>query len=86
MILPLLVFGDRVQTGVYRALQSARITERTWPVSVFLRSSDRLESFLERHVHVDAFTLDIMRIADNRRLGTASWLTSADSTSAVPSR
>ena len=50
-----------------------------------LEGIGRFNTLLQRYINIDALALYVMRETYDRRLCNCSWLTSADSTSAVPS-
>ena len=75
-------------TGCGPGSRSGRSLLRTQSRSSADRAAARSASrpTQERHVRVDALPLDVVRIADDRRLGDRWCATSALSTSAVPRR
>jgi len=86
MILPERVFG---RFGAHCNRSGAAIgliSLRTHWTSSMRSGSLGSSSARQRHIGVDALALDVVRIADDRRLGDLRWATSALSISAVPRR
>ena len=69
MILPLRVFGSASVKRISSGRASAPISFATCAFSSFFSSSVGVDALLQRHEAADAFALDLVRPADDRRLG-----------------
>ena len=69
MILPERVLGRPGANWILSGVAIGPISLRTCPTRVFFRSSVGSTPCFERHVGVDPLALDVVRVADDRRLG-----------------
>ena len=86
MILPERVFGRPGANWMRSGEAIGPISFRTQATSSLRSPSDARLAGHQRHVGVDALALDVVRVADDRRLRDLGVGDERDSTSAVPMR